>query len=203
MRILTLSGSLRSDSLNSQLLRSAAPLLPPEATLVRCDDVGALPLFDQDIEVEPLPGAVQRFQHAIADADAVLIATPEYNGSLSGVLKNALDWASRPGGDAVLAGVPVAVVGASPSRFGAAWAQADTRRIVDRIGGRVVPLELPVAHADRAFDADGNLRDSDLRDRYAELLAALHDLAAGALDLAALAERENAVAVAVAPSKAA
>src|SRR6056297_1209377 len=203
MRILTLNGSLRRESLNGRVLRAAAHHLPADVTLEHCEHVGALPLFDQDIEVEPLPGAVQRFQRAIADADAVLIATPEYNGSLSGVLKNALDWASRPGGDAVLAGVPVAVVGASPSRFGAAWAQADTRRIVDRIGGRVVPLELPVAHADRAFDADGNLRDDELRSRYAGLLAALHGLAAGALDLAALAERENAVAVAVAPSKAA
>lgn len=203
MRILTLNGSLRRESLNGRLLRAAAHHLPADVTLEHCEHVGALPLFDEDVEAEGSPAPVHRFQRAIAEADAVLIATPEYNGSLPGVLKNALDWASRPGGDAVLAGVPVAVVGASPSRFGAAWAQADTRRIVDRIGGRVVPLELAVAQADRAFDADGRLGDDDLRAAYAGLLTALHDLAVGATDLDVLGDREDAVAVAMAPGKAA
>lgn len=203
MRILTLNGSLRRESLNGRLLRAAAHHLPADVTLEHCEHVGALPLFDEDVEAEGPPAPVHRFQRAIAEADAVLIATPEYNGSLPGVLKNALDWASRPGGDAVLAGVPVAVVGASPSRFGAAWAQADTRRIVDRIGGRVVPLELAVAQADRAFDADGRLGDDDLRAAYAGLLTALHDLAVGATDLDVLGDREDAVAVAMAPGKAA
>ncbi len=199
MHILGLCGSLRTGSLNRRLLEAAHRVLPNEASLELSEHVAALPLFDEDLEVEPLPEAVQRFQAAIRDTDAILVASPEYNGSLTGPLKNALDWASRPGGDAVLGGKPLAVVGASPSRFGAAWAQAETRRTADRIGARVVPLELPVAGAAEAFTASGDLRDPELADRLQRLVTALVDLARGRTELERLAMEGDAVEVGAAP----
>jgi chromate reductase, NAD(P)H dehydrogenase (quinone) len=199
MHILGLCGSLRAGSLNRRLLEAARRSLPDGATLETSDHVGALPLFDEDLEVEPLPDAVQRFNAAIRTSDAILVASPEYNGSLTGPLKNALDWASRPGGAAVLDGTPLAVVGASPSRFGAAWAQAETRRIADRIGARVVPFELPVARAADAFTADGDLRDPELARRLERIMSALVDLARGRTDTTRLAAEEDAVQVGATP----
>jgi chromate reductase, NAD(P)H dehydrogenase (quinone) len=199
MHILGLCGSLRTDSLNRRLLEVAGRSLPDGSSLEISSLVGELPLFDEDLEVGPLPGSVRTFHRAIREADAVLIASPEYNGSLTGPLKNAIDWASRPGGDAVLAGKPLAVIGASPSRFGAAWAQAETRRITDRIGARVVPLELPVAHADEAFGEGGSLRDPDLARQLDRVVAALVDLVAGRTDLEALSEARDAVQVGPVP----
>ena len=203
MHILGLCGSLRTGSLNRRLLEVARGHLPDGATLDISDHVAALPLFDEDLEVEPLPDAVQRFHAAIRESDAILVASPEYNGSLTGPLKNALDWASRPGGDAVLSGKPLAVVGASPSRFGAAWAQAETRRIADRIGARVVPLELPVAKADEALTAAGELRDPELVGRLQRMMTALVDLTQGRTDLDRLAAEGDAAPVAATPPSAA
>lgn len=199
MHLLALSGSLRTDSLNRRLLDAATRLLPDDVTLEIADHVGSLPLFDEDLEVEPQPEAVRAFHAAIQRADALLIASPEYNGSLTGPLKNALDWASRPGGDAVLAGKPLAVIGASPSRFGAAWAQAETRRIADRIGAQVVPLDLPVAAANQAFAADGSLRDEQLTARLERIVHALVELARGQVELEALAAAEDAAPVGATP----
>ncbi len=199
MHILGLCGSLRSGSLNRRLLEAARRSLPDHAALEASDHVAALPLFDEDLEVEPLPDAVQALHAAIREADAFLIASPEYNGSLTGPLKNALDWASRPGGQAVLSGKPLAVVGASPSRFGAAWAQAETRRIADRIGARVIPLELPVAQAADAFTDDGDLRDPELAHRLERLVTALVDLAGGRTELDRLAAEDGAVPVGATP----
>ncbi len=199
MHILGLSGSLRTDSLNRRLLAAAARLLPDDVILEVTDHVATLPLFDEDLEVAPQPEAVRALHAAIQAADAVLIASPEYNGSLTGPLKNALDWASRPGGDAVLAGKPLAVVGASPSRFGAAWAQAETRRIADRIGARVVPLDLPVAAAHEAFTAEGNLRDEQLAGHLERIVRALVALARGQVELEALAAADDAAPVGATP----
>ncbi|MFU8840262.1 MAG: NADPH-dependent FMN reductase [Nitriliruptoraceae bacterium] len=199
MHILGLCGSLRAGSLNRRLLEEAGRLLPDGATLRIPSLVGELPLFDEDLEEDPLPEAVRAFHDAIAAADAILVASPEYNGSVTGPLKNALDWASRPAGDAVLAGKALAVIGASPSRFGAAWAQAETRRISDRIGARVVPLELPVARADQALGDDGRLQDPELRRRLERLVTSLVDLAAGRTDLDAIGRSEDAVAVGPVP----
>ena len=202
MRILGLNGSLRQTSINGQLLRAAGRRLPSHATF-ELADLGQLPLFDEDLEAAALPEPVTRFQQAVQDADAIIIASPEYNGSLTGALKNALDWASRPGGDAVLADIPVAVIGASPSRFGAAWSQSDTRRIVDRIGGKVVPLELAVAQANDAFGDDGDLRDPELRQQLDAIVEALLALANEATDVDTLASRPDAVEVGTPPGVAA
>ena len=130
MRVLGISGSLRRDSYNSGLLRAAADLLPSGATLEVFDGLKAIPPYDADDDVEPAPAPVQALREAIAGADAVLIATPEYNASIPGVLKNALDWASRPHATNPLRGKPAAVIGASTGMFGAVWAQADARKIL-------------------------------------------------------------------------
>ena len=147
MRVLGISGSLRRDSHNGALLRAAAERLPAGAELVEFDRLGEIPPYDQDVDVEPAPPAVAALRDAIRDADAVLVATPEYNHSIPGVLKNALDWASRPAGQSAMQGTPAAVIGASTGMFGAVWAQAETRKVLSAMGGRVVEAELPVVHA--------------------------------------------------------
>jgi chromate reductase, NAD(P)H dehydrogenase (quinone) len=173
MRVLGFSGSLRRDSHNSKLLLAAAELLPPEVEFEVFDGLKAIPPYDADDDVQPAPPAVQELRDALAEADAVLVATPEYNASIPGVLKNALDWASRPHATNPLRGVPAAVVGASTGMFGAVWAQAETRKVLQTIGARVVDRELPVAEADERFGPDGELLDPELRELYAEVLGEL------------------------------
>jgi chromate reductase len=173
MRVLGISGSLRRDSYNRALLRAAAAALPPGAELVLWDRVAELPAYDEDLDVAPGPEPVRALREAIAAADAVLIATPEYNASLPGALKNALDWASRPHATNPLRGKPVAVIGATTGLFGAVWAQAEARKVLSTIGARVVERELPVGQAHEAFDAAGGLRDAELRDALAELVGEL------------------------------
>jgi len=168
MRILGISGSLRRGSHNRRLLRAAGDALPPGADLVEWEGLAGLPAFDEDLELDP-PEAVQRLFEAIESSDAILIATPEYNASLPGALKNAFDWASRPFPDNVLRDKPVAVVGASTGLFGAVWAQAEVRKVLKTAGAHVLESELPVGMADGAFDEDGHLADPDLSAR-------LHDL---------------------------
>jgi chromate reductase len=159
MRILGLSGSLRSGSHNTALLRAAGALLRPPAELVLLADLREIPPYDEDADVEPAPRAVAALRAQIAAADAVLIATPEYNASVPGVLKNALDWASRPYPANALRGKPVAVIGASTGLFGAVWAQAELRKALRIAGAEVLDDKLPVGLADEAFAADGTLRD--------------------------------------------
>ena len=173
LRILGLSGSLRRGSHNTSLLQAAADVLPPGVELEVYDGLRDLPHYDSDIDVDPAPEAVARLREAIEDADGVLIATPEYNGSIPGVLKNALDWASRPFPDSALKGKPVAVVGASTGLFGAVWAQAEVRKVLGVIGADVLDGELPVGQASTAFDGDGRLAEPELRDALAELLGVL------------------------------
>jgi chromate reductase len=172
MRVLGVSGSLRRDSHNRRLLRAAADLLPPGAELVEFDGLKALPPFDEDDEAAPGP-AVEAWRAALRDADVVLFATPEYNASVPGVLKNAVDWASRPVKRAALRNKPAAVIGASTGMFGAVWAQADLRKVLATAGARVLDRELPVPAAHEAFDADGLLVEAELRDELASILEAL------------------------------
>lgn len=173
IRILGLSGSLRSGSHNTALLRAAALSLPSGVELEVYDGLRDLPHYDADLDVEPVPEAAARLREAIADADGVLIATPEFNGSIPGALKNALDWASRPFPDNSLRGKPVAVVGASTGLFGAVWAQAETKKVLGIIGADVLDGELPVGQASGAFGDDGHLIEPDLRAALEELLGVL------------------------------
>ena len=173
MRILGISGSLRRDSHNTSLLRAAAMSLPSGVALELYDGLADLPHYDADLDVDPVPDSVARLREAIADADGVLIATPEFNGSIPGALKNALDWASRPFPDNALRGRPVAVVGASTGMFGAVWAQAEVRKVLETIGADVLDGELPVAHAHLAFGDDGHLSDGGMHDALGELVTLL------------------------------
>jgi chromate reductase, NAD(P)H dehydrogenase (quinone) len=172
MRILGISGSLRRGSHNRRLLRAAGESLPPGADLVEWDGLGGLPIFDEDLESTP-PEPVRELFEAIEQADALLIATPEYNASVPGGLKNALDWASRPFPDNVLRNKPSAVIGASTGLFGAVWAQAEVRKALGASGAHVLESELPVGLADGAFTEDGSLADPELTARLADLLGDL------------------------------
>src|SRR5438067_699660 len=156
-RILGISGSLRRESHNTSLLRAAAKALPPGVELEVFDGLRYVPPYDADRDVEPADPAVARLREAIASTDGVLIATPEFNGSIPGVLKNALDWASRPFPENALRGKPVAVIGASTGLFGAVWAQAETRKVLGIIGADVLDHELPGGRADTAFGDNGEL----------------------------------------------
>src|SRR3954468_12237339 len=172
MRILGIAGSLRRGSHNRRLLRAAGTLLPPGVELVEWDGLAGLPAFDEDLETTP-PEPVLDFFRAIEEADALLIVTPEYNASLPGALKNAIDWASRPFPENVLRHKPTAVVGASTGLFGAVWAQAEVRKTMKASGAHVIESELPVGMADYAFAEDGDLQDPELTQRFKDLLADL------------------------------
>jgi chromate reductase, NAD(P)H dehydrogenase (quinone) len=154
MRILGLSGSLRRDSHNTRLLQGARTLLPSGVELVLFDQLAEIPPYSEDDEHEASP-AVAALTAAIAGADALLVATPEYNASIPGTLKNALDWVSRPIATTPLRGKPAAVIGASTGLFGAVWAQAELRKVLSTIGARVVDRELPIGQADDALGPDG------------------------------------------------
>jgi chromate reductase, NAD(P)H dehydrogenase (quinone) len=173
LRILGISGSLREGSHNTSLLRAAAKLLPSGVELEIYDGLRELPPYDADRDIEPADSAVERLRDAIADADGVLIATPEFNGSIPGVLKNALDWASRPFPGNELRGKPVAVIGASTGLFGAVWAQAETRKVLGVAGADVIDRELPVGQAEAAFAGDSELLDPDQRAALADLVDVL------------------------------
>ena len=171
MTILGIAGSLRAGSHNTQLLRLAAEELPEGVELVVFDGLAEIPAFDQDLE-DLAPDAVDALKAAIAEADGILIATPEYNGSIPGALKNALDWVSRPIAESPIRRKPVAVIGASTSAFGAVWAQRELKKVLGVMGARVLDVELPVAKADRALlDADEALLDGLAR-VASELVAA-------------------------------
>lgn len=172
MRILAISGSLRRDSHNTALLRAAADLLPPGVELTIYAELEQIPPFNEERVADPL-APVGHLRSAVAAADGVLIATPEYNSSIPGVLKNALDWLSRPLLESPLRNKPVVVIGASTGMFGAVWAQAETRKVLGAIGARVLDLELPVPTAHEQFGANGRLSDEDLE---AELTSALQAL---------------------------
>jgi chromate reductase len=181
MRVLGISGSLREESLNTRLLRAAADQLPGGVELVILDPalLKAVPPYDEDDERATDGGwdieAVRALRETIAQADAVLFSTPEYNGSIPGQLKNALDWVSRPLASNVLNGKPVAVVGASTGLFGAVWAQAELRKVLQTMHARVVDRELPLVQAHEQFGDDGGLAEDDVRAQLAEHIAELVD----------------------------
>ncbi len=185
MRVLGISGSLRRDSHNTKLLRAAGELVEEQgAEFEVFDGLKAIPPYDEDDDVGSGPAAVVRLRQAIAGADAVLFATPEYNSSIPGVLKNAVDWASRPLATSPLRNKPVAVIGASTGMFGAVWAQAELRKVLGAAGARVTEVELAVGHAHEHLDPAGHLTDPTqeeaLRDSVRVLLGELETAAMAA-----------------------
>ena len=173
MVVLGISGSLRAESFNTALLRAAAGLLPPAARMPLYTDLALLPPYSEDLDVEPAPPPVDRLRAGIETADALLIATPEYNASIPGQLKTALDWASRPYPDNALREKPVAFVGASTGVFGAVWAQAELRKVLTTAGAHVLDDELPIGNAYEAFEDDRTLADRELRARLERILVNL------------------------------
>ena len=173
MNILAIAGSLRSDSYNRRLLEAAAAEAPSGVEIQVWDGLALVPPYSEDLDVHPAPPAVTELRRSIAEADAVLIATPEYNGSIPGQLKNALDWASRPFPANPLRGKPAAVVSASPSPYGAVWARKELRKVLGVIGARVIDAECAVASVHQCFDAEGRLHDEPVRARLRDLLAQL------------------------------
>jgi chromate reductase len=172
--ILGISGSLRRGSYNSGLLR-AAQALAPEGLVIDIGDIAAIPLYNGDVEQEGFPESVQDFRERIRAADALLIVTPEYNYSVPGVLKNAVDWASRPP-DQPFVGKPIAIMGASPGGFGTTRAQHHLRQVFVGVGGHVLAKpEVMVPGAMNKFDDKGNLNDEDTKKFVASLLASFAD----------------------------
>jgi chromate reductase len=170
MHVLGICGSLRRNSYNRRLLDAAAKELPDAYGFRVFDEMADIPPYNEDIEAHQTPAPVQAFRRAISDASGILIATPEYNASVPGLLKNAIDWASRPYPDHALRGKPVVVVGASPSAFGATLAQAELRRVLKAMGAQVVEGGVSVPQAHEAFGADGRLTDPQLRRQLASMV---------------------------------
>jgi chromate reductase, NAD(P)H dehydrogenase (quinone) len=183
-RILGISGSLRRDSHNTSLLRAAAEAAGPDIEFELYDGLKQIPPYDEDDDVHPRPESVARLNEAIAASDAVFFSTPEYNSSIPGQLKNAIDWVSRPVATNALRNKPVAVVGASTGGFGAVWAQAELRKVLAAVGARVLDLELPVPHAHTRFE-DGGLTDDEILTRLEEAIEALADAVRAREDLRA------------------
>jgi chromate reductase, NAD(P)H dehydrogenase (quinone) len=181
MSVLAISGSVRQGSYNTALLRAAAECIVG-AELAVWRGLAEIPAYDVDLDDLPPPPSVAGLRRAIADSEAVLIATPEYNSSIPGALKNALDWASRPFATNVLRNKRVAVVGASTGLFGAVRAQAELRKVLTTIGADVLEAGLPVYNAHEAFDAEGRLHDTELR---RGLCAIVDDLVQRSMDRAA------------------
>jgi chromate reductase len=178
VRVLGISGSLRHDSHNTTLLRAAGEIVQAHGAEFQVfDGLKAIPPYDEDDNAGDGPAAVARWRDALAGADALLFATPEYNSSIPGVLKNAVDWASRPQDTSPLRNKPVAVIGASTGMFGAVWAQAELRKVLGATGARVLEVELAVGHAHEHLDPMGQLHDpaqqETLRDVVGVLLGEL------------------------------
>jgi len=174
MRVLGISGSLRDASHNTKLLRAAGELFDAaDVEFVAYEGLKEVPPYDEDDDVEPAPAAVARLREAVAGADAVLFATPEYNSSIPGQLKNAVDWISRPLATNPLRNKSVAVIGASTGMFGAVWAQAELRKVAAAVGARVLEVEVAVGHAHTRFDDEGRLTDPELLEQLRSVVDAV------------------------------
>jgi chromate reductase len=173
MRVLAISGSLRAASHNTALLRAAAERAPEGVEVELWDGLASLPPFNEDHETDP-PEAVAAMRRRISEADAVLISTPEYNGTMPGQMKQVVDWGSRPfGPEAAFYGKPVAVIGASTTDYGALWAQDHLRKALGIAGARVTDIDLPLGQAPSRFDASGRLVHTESLERLDEVLVKL------------------------------
>lgn len=172
VNVLVLVGSLRKESVNRQLAQVAAEVAPEGVTLVPFDRLGELPFYDEDVDGDDVPETVRALRAAAADADAALVVTPEYNGSIPGVLKNAIDWLSRPYGDSALKDKPVAVVGAALGQYGGVWAHDETRKSFGIAGPRVIEdLKLSVPSA--TFDGKHPRENAEVVDRLRDIVEKL------------------------------
>ena len=174
MHVLGISGSLRRDSYNTRLLQAAGAMLAERGVDFELyDALKQVPPYDEDDDRHEGPLAAAHLRAAVADADAVLFTTPEYNHSIPGQLKNAVDWLSRPAGKGAIANTPVAVIGASTGMFGAVWAQAELRKVLAAAGARVAEGEVPLGHAHTQFDEAGALVDPSIAEQVQAVVDAL------------------------------
>jgi chromate reductase len=174
MKVLGISGSLRRDSHNTKLLRVAGEMFERYGVEFEVyEDLKQVPPYDEDDDREPAPAAVARIRAAVAGADAVFFSTPEYNHSIPGQLKTAVDWLSRPAGSGALSGKHVAVIGAIAGMFGAVWSQAELRKVLAAAGARVVEGEVAVGHAHTRFDEHGHLNDPEISEQVDAVVQAL------------------------------
>jgi chromate reductase len=174
MRVLGISGSLRRDSHNTKLLRAAGEMFRAHGAEFHIySDLKLVPPYDEDDDRDAAPAPVATLRAAVGDADAVFFSTPEYNSSIPGQLKNAIDWLSRPLATNVLRNKPVAVIGASSGMFGAVWAQAELRKTLAASGARVVEGEVAVGHADTRFDEQSRLNDPEIAEQVEEVVSLL------------------------------
>lgn len=175
MSIVVLVGSSRADSWNQRLARAALTHLPPDSSAVVWPDLAALPFYDADLDRQDAPEAARRLRDTVADADSVLVVTPEYNGGPSAVLLNAIDWLSRPRGEHALAGKSAAVLAATPSPRAAQWAREHLARVLTVAGATLVGDTVGVGTAPQAFDGD-RLTDPELDARVAGLVRRLAEM---------------------------
>jgi len=173
VRILAISGSLRSGSNNSALLRALRDEAPEGIEVELWHGLAGIPAYDADEDGIPGPATVEEFRSLVREVDGVFFATPEYNSSLPGALKNALDWASRPLATNSFRNKPVAVISSSAGAFGGVWAAAELRKILGAMGARVTEAELAVGHAHEKFDDEGHLVDEEVRQGLRDALDTL------------------------------
>jgi chromate reductase len=174
MRVLGISGSLRRESHNTKLLGVAGEMFNDDGVQFEIyQDLKLVPPYDEDDDHDPVPAAAAQLRAAVADADAVFFSTPEYNSSIPGQLKNAIDWLSRPIASNVLRNKPVAVIGASTGMFGAVWSQAELRKVLAAAGARVVEGEVAVGHAHTRFDENGRFNDPEISEQVQAVVANL------------------------------
>jgi chromate reductase, NAD(P)H dehydrogenase (quinone) len=173
VRILAISGSLRGDSNNTALLRALREEAPEGIEIDPWHGLKEIPPYDADDDVVPGPESVEALRELVREVDGVFFATPEYNSSIPGALKNALDWASRPLATNAFRNKPVAVISSSAGAFGGVWAAAELRKVLGAMGARVTEAELAVGHAHEKLDDSGRLADEDVRQGLRDALQTL------------------------------
>jgi len=173
VKVLAISGSLRSESYNTGLLRALAEEAPAGIEVELWNGLREIPAYDADDDLELGPAPVEALRAAVLEADAVVFATPEYNSSIPGALKNALDWASRPFGTHSFYNKPVAVLGSSTGAFGGVWSQAELRKVLGAMGARVADVDVAVGHVAEKFSPDGELVDATVRQQLRDTLQAV------------------------------
>jgi len=176
MKVLAIHGSLRKDSFSSRLAAATVDLAPEGVEVVLYDGLDSIPGFNQDLEPDSIPAGVEDLREQLESSDAVLIVTPEYNASAPGALKNAIDWGSRPHGDSALAGLPAAIISASPMPFGAIWANQQIRKAFTITGTPTVEREVAIGKIDEKLAEDGSISDQTAREQVTTLLAELEEL---------------------------
>ena len=173
-KLLTLIGSLRAGSVNRQIAELVAETAPADVVLTLFDGLGDVPFYNEDLDGADVPAAAATLRAAVAAADAVLVVTPEYNGSIPAVMKNAIDWLSRPYGQSAITGKPLAVIGAALGRFGGVWAHDETRKSFGIAGARVVDgltLSVPITSLDEGHPRENRELVANLNDVATKLAA--------------------------------